>query len=129
MTLPRGKNDICLSAFATQYPEINDEIMRIGRLISPDGFEFNSVQLNQNVVCPPHKDSANVGLSILVSFGDYTGCKIVIEGIEHDSHLQPLLFNGALHEHWNTDDLQGNKYSLVFFTCKPRTKRIKNSSG
>jgi hypothetical protein len=34
--------------------------------------------------------------------------------------MKPLLFNGALYEHWNTDDLVGNKYSMVFFPVKPK---------
>jgi hypothetical protein len=51
----------------------------------------------------------------LLSFGDYTGANIVIDGILHDAKYNPIVFNGAELEHWNTDDLVGNKYSLVFY--------------
>lgn len=118
-----------VSHFSKKYPEIYAEIIRIGRHICP--FEFTSIHLNNNVVCPPHYDSKNVGESLLVSFGDYEGCKIVIRGTPPDPRHQgtppdprhevydakhtPLIFNGSLLEHWNTNDLVGNKYSLVYF--------------
>ena len=54
-------------------------------------------------------------MSILLSFGDYTGCNIVINGDKYDANRQPIMFNGSLLEHYNSDDLVGNKYSLVFF--------------
>lgn len=117
MTKPRYKNVIEPASYSKKYPEIHDEIMRIGALVCPEGFTFNSVQVNQNICCPKHRDSKNVGDSILVSFGEYTGCNIVIEGTEYNANCQPVMFNGALLEHWNTPDLVGTKYSLVFFTC------------
>jgi hypothetical protein len=52
---------------------------------------------------------------MLVSFGDYTGCKIIIDNIEYDANCNPVIFDGSKIEHWNTDDLEGTKYSLVFF--------------
>jgi len=93
--------------------EIYEAIIKIGETICP--FKFNTIQLNNNTVCPPHYDSANVGSSMLISFGDYTGCNIVIEGTIYDAKYTPIIFNGSEREHWNTNDLEGNKYSLVFF--------------
>ena len=71
--------------------------------------------MNHNIVCPLHKDRKNIGKSLIVSFGDYTGCKLVVDGSEIDTDCRPVLFNGSELEHWNTNDLMGNKYSLVFF--------------
>ena len=88
--------------------------MKLGQSISPP-FEFKTIQVNHNLVCPKHYDSNNVGESILISFGDYQGCNIVVNGVVYDAKYTPVRFNGALLEHWNTDDLIGNKYSLVFF--------------
>lgn len=99
-----------------KYPKIHDEIMRIGHAIC--SFDFTSVQLNNNTVCPLHCDSKNVGSSLLISFGDYTGCNIVIDGVMYDAKYKPIIFNGSEREHWNTDDLTGNKYSLVFYRNK-----------
>lgn len=67
------------------------------------------------IAIPSYKRS-----SMLISFGDYTGCNIVIEGIMYDAKYSPIIFNGSERHHWNTNDLQGNKYSLVFYTIKEK---------
>ena len=108
----KGYNE--LSNDSKKYPHIYEEIWRIGKIICP--FEFNSVQVNHNLVCPPHIDSNNRGLSLLVSFGDYTGCNIVVNDMVYDARHRPIVFNGARVEHYNTNDLVGDKYSLVFFS-------------
>jgi len=102
-----------LSNYSIKYPEIYNELLRIGNIYCP--FKFTSIHINKNVVCPKHIDNKNVGKSMLVSFGDYTGCKIIIDKIEYDADCNPVIFDGSKIEHWNTDDLEGTKYSLVFF--------------
>jgi len=102
-----------LSYHSKKYPFIYEEICRIGKLICP--FEFNAIHLNHNVVCPKHTDSKNTNESVLISFGDYTGCNIVINNKIYDAKYTPIMFDGKTLEHYNTDDLIGNKYSLVFF--------------
>jgi hypothetical protein len=104
---------IGLSGPSIRYPEIFEEIIKIGDKYCP--FQYTSIHLNNNVVCPKHKDSNNCGVSTLISFGDYTGCNIVIEDEIFDAKYNPITFNGSEKEHWNTDDLKGNKYSLVFY--------------
>lgn len=106
-----GKYD--LSLHTKKYPHIYQELLRIGNIFCP--FEFSAIHINKNVICPPHKDSKNIGKSMLLSFGDYTGCNIVIDGKKYDANCEPLIFNGSELEHYNTDDLVGTKYSLVFF--------------
>ena len=106
-----------LSKNSIKYPEIYAEVMRIGKLCCP--FVFNSIHVNHNVTCPAHFDSKNVGDRCLLSFGDYEGGNIVIEGVLFDAKYCPIIFNGSLKQHWNTDDLQGNKYSLVFYNSSP----------
>ena len=103
-----------LSRLSRLYPHIYEEINRIGKLICP--FEFRSIQVNHNLICPPHRDKGNRGMSLLVSFGDYSGCNIVVNDIVYDARHRPVIFDGALHEHYNTNDLVGDKYSLVFFS-------------
>jgi hypothetical protein len=51
-----------------------------------------------------------------VSFGEYEGCNIVIENKEYNTNCNPVIFNGAEMEHWNSDLIGGNKYSLVYFS-------------
>ena len=105
-----------LSRDSIIYPEIFDELIRIGETHVP--FEWTSIHINYCLTCPKHKDAHNNGNSLLVSFGEYTGSNIVIEGKEYNTNCRPVIFNGAELLHWNTDNLQGNKYSLVFYNSK-----------
>ena len=43
---------------------------------------------------------------------------IRIENKVYDAYYTPIIFDGYKLEHFNTDDLVGNKYSLVFFKIK-----------
>ena len=99
-----------------KYPELFAELFRFGDKHCP--MPFTSVYVIQNCICPPHKDSGNNGESCIVSFGDYTGCNLVIEGTVYDAKYRPIIFDGHLLEHYNTDDLVGNKYSLIFFSIQ-----------
>ena len=109
-----GKID--MSYYTKRKPDIYEELVHVGKLICP--FDFTSIQVNNNLVCPSHKDTNNVGDSILVSFGQYEGCNIVIDGNEYDAKYSPIIFNGSELEHYNTPLIAGNKYSLVFFSIK-----------
>lgn len=103
-----------VSAFSKKNPEISEEIHRIGKVICP--FPFETIQINKNLVCPKHHDGNNNSQSVLVSFGEYTGCNIVVDEKKYCAKNRPIIFDGAKYEHYNTDDLVGNKYSLVFFS-------------
>ena len=109
---------IGLSYHTIKHPELYEELMKVGKIICP--FEFTSIQVNNNIVCPKHIDGNNVGDSMLVSLGEYEGCNIVIDGKEYDSLYSPILFNGSQLEHWNTPLISGNKYSLVFFSINQK---------
>lgn len=109
----RYTGKVAQSRFSKKYPDIHNELFRLGRDVL--GFQFTSIHINKNVVCPPHKDEKNVGESLIISLGDYSGCKLIIEGEEYDTKYNPVIFNGAEKEHYNTDDLVGTKYSLVFY--------------
>ena len=113
MTKERVSKKVGLSYMSRKFPIIYKELLRIGNDICP--FEFNSIQVNRNLVCPKHIDKSNVGKSLLVSFGNYEGCNIVIGGVEYDAFHRPVIFDGAKIEHWNTPLETGIKYSLVFF--------------
>lgn len=104
---------IGLSKYSKNYPDLYNEIVRIGKLICP--FEFTSIQMNKNLVCPPHIDKKNIGNSLLVSFGDYKGNNIIVNDLEYNTNCRPLIFNGAELEHYNTPQISGTKYSLIYF--------------
>jgi hypothetical protein len=110
----RGSAVIGPSRATRKFPAVHEEIVRLGRLIAPE-FPFDSIHLNKNVVCPRHTDSTNVGPSMVVSFGEYAGCELVVAGEVVDTRHRGVIFDGSRVEHWNLPTLEGTKYSLVFF--------------
>ena len=113
ITRARFHGTVGLSRHSTMYSTLYKLIDDFGKKYIP--IEFNAIHVNHNVVCPRHLDHKNVGVSAIVSCGNYTGCKLMIEGVEHDPYYHVILFNGSVQEHWNTDDLVGDRYSLVFY--------------
>jgi hypothetical protein len=112
----KGGSRAAISRYTKLYPHIYQQLVEIGTKYAK--IPFNSIYVNHNVTCPRHKDSNNVGKSCLISLGEYTGGNIVIEGVKYDANCRAIIFNGGKLEHWNTDDLVGNKYSLVFYQTK-----------
>ena len=113
----RYSGTVGLSRPSVHYPEVYAEIRRIAHAIAPD-FSYSSIHLNKNVVCPPHKDDNNVGKSMIVSFGEYAGCELVVGGQVVDAKYRPVIFDGSKIEHRNLPTLVGTKYSLVFFNTR-----------
>ena len=117
MGISRGRlNGVTgLSYYSKKHPVLMGELNRIGTLL---GLDFTSIQVNKNVVCPKHRDSKNIGESVIFSIGNYSGCKLVVEGVEVETKHRAVSFNGSLCEHWNTDDLVGDRWSFIFFKIK-----------
>ena len=112
ITRGRGKLVVGPSYNTKKYPQLMDELNRIGSLL---GLDYTSVQINKNVVCPKHKDSKNVGESVIFSIGNYTGCTLMVDGVAVETKHRAIEFNGAMCEHWNTDDLVGDRWSFIYF--------------
>ena len=110
---PRFKAKPEMSLYSRKYPDIYEEIVKIGKEICP--FEFKTIQLNKDCQCPPHKDEKNQSKSIIVSFGKYTGGEIIIEGVIYNAYHTPLEFDGTTQTHWNNPHI-GTKYSLIYFS-------------
>lgn len=104
------------SIFNSRFPKIWDLIQQLGKIIA-NNIPWTSVQLNHNVVCGPHIDKNNSGYSVIVSFGNYTGNNLVINEVEYNTNRNPLCFDGH-QPHYNTPQLNGDKYSLTFFSLK-----------
>jgi len=113
----RRTRNIGMSVITKKYPEIWEELQKIGTLFLPLGFTFSSVHLNHNVSCGPHRDKHNVGYSVIVAFGDYEGGHLLTEhGHDINTNCNAVLFDGKATTHWNSPLTSGNKYSLVFYT-------------
>lgn len=105
------------SKFTKKYPYMMDLFKEFMDSHYPE-FIFDSVYVNRNVVCKKHIDSKNVGESLLVGVGKYTGGQPVlyINGKERKFHIKSnsLIFNGSEIEHKSLP-FTGTRYSLVFF--------------
>jgi len=95
-------------------------------------FSWTEVQINRmpsGTRTKQHLDKINVGESVLVAFGDYTGGKTYIKNKDNkdydvvDCRFQPAKFNGAERLHGVTTITNGLRYSLVFY--KNKLKPIK----
>jgi hypothetical protein len=116
ITKARFSGVVGLSYYSKKYPELYQTLRTYGESICD--FPFQSIHVNHNVTCPPHKDSNNQTKSCIVSFGPYTGGELVIvkDGI-HTKHItleNPVIFNGNELEHYNLPHT-GDKYSIVFY--------------
>lgn len=106
------------------YPWMEFVFKEFANLYFPS-FEWTQVQINKNFPAPKHIDSSNVGTSILVCCGDYTGgrTKIWYDGPDKEPHyvdasLKPCEFNGSQYYHEVEPfecEVGSNRYSLVFF--------------
>lgn len=107
------------STYTIKYPKIMPMFKKFMKAHCPK-FKFNSVYVNKNTVCKRHLDSKNMGVSLLVGLGKYTGGKTVLytkKNKERKFHIktQSLMFNGSEIEH-RSEEFNGTRYSLVFFT-------------
>lgn len=108
---------LSLTKCKEMYPKLDAIFHEFGNLYFND-FVFTQVQMNKNYLCNRHKDGTNIGESILLTLGDYTGGNTIIEyeneNKEINSHYQLQKFNGSKYYHY-TKPFQGTRYALVFF--------------
>tara|TARA_R110000787_G_scaffold158123_1_gene272046 strand:- start:8731 stop:9336 length:606 start_codon:yes stop_codon:yes gene_type:complete len=101
-----------------EYPDL-EHIFKEYRDIYFPYFYYSQVQMNHNFQCPKHKDSTNVGESVLCAFGYYKGGDTVIDfdGAikKYDCREDYLKFNGSKYKHWVEDWTLSDRYTLVFF--------------
>lgn len=93
-------------------------LVQLGALVVPPFIPWTAIQVNLNYQTSIHIDKNNIGLSYSLSFGDFTGGELVIAGEPFQTRYSPIIFNGALNEHFN-QPITGNRYSLVYFVSAP----------
>ena len=105
-----------------KWSELWIELQKLGALIP---IQYDAVQVNINCVCNEHRDKGNLGLSLLVSGGDYTGGELKTEHGTFDAKYRGVLFDGSKIYHSNNEIKSGWKFTLVFFTIEitPRYKQ------
>ena len=103
-----------------EYPDLWRALLIFGSKIVPNYIPFTAIQVNHNYKTKKHTDKNNVGLSLAVSFGDFEGGELVVGNTEYQTKLHPLIFNGALSEHFNKP-IKGDRYSLIYFVSAPKS--------
>jgi len=110
-----------ISRFTNLYPEIYDELNTIIKQIYPD-FTYTTIQVNHNGVIDYHTDTNNLGDTVILSFGEYTGGNLIIKNnnieIEYNMNCNSIRFDASLVLHKVNNDIIGNKFSLIYFTSK-----------
>lgn len=103
-----------------KYPEVLAALVEFGNRVVPLGWEYNAITLNHNVLAKKHIDSFNVGNSIIVGIGEYTGGELSIftpDDTEHVSYSikdTPVMFNGAVHPH-ETKPFEGERFTIIYY--------------
>tara|TARA_R110002167_G_C12638268_1_gene648147 strand:+ start:477 stop:1055 length:579 start_codon:yes stop_codon:yes gene_type:complete len=109
-----------------EHPELMDIFNEYRNMYFPV-FEFDQVTINyspKGTIIKQHKDKVNVGDSILVAYGNYTGGQTYVENEKDrnftltDCRNELLCFNGAEKKHGVTAVTTGERYSLVFYKNK-----------
>ena len=105
------------SGVTIKYPRIMPLLKKIMDSHNP-GFQFTNVYVNRNTVCKKHTDSKNVGVTLLIGFGDYTGGNTVLyinnEPVKCNINGSSLIFDGSVIPH-ESEPFEGTRYSVVFF--------------
>lgn len=110
------------------YPAVWEALVAFGNALVPEGWEYDSITLNKDMIANKHKDKKNVGLSVIVGIGDYTGGELRVWNAEdsnpkeYNIHNKPLMFNGGLLYHEGTP-FQKERYTMVFYKQGYKAKK------
>ena len=83
---------------------------------------WTSLQFNWQSVCGRHRDTGNIGPSMILGLGKYSGGHLVIEGTQVDILNSAVVFNGHL-EHWS-EPFVGDRWSIVAYSHEVTEKGI-----
>jgi hypothetical protein len=110
-----SKYDKC--AFDRDNPNVYPILEKFMNTYYPN-VNYNSFQINRNFQTMPHKDSNNIGNSLIVGLGDYKDGELVIYEDDNikkiDIKYKPFIFNGSKLLHW-TNNYEGDRYSFVSY--------------
>lgn len=100
-------------------PRLHYLLMLFARMYVP--IKFTSIQVNDSLLCLPHKDIHNVGESFIVAFGDFTDGELVLNLPDGKKELnirhRPVLFDGSKIEH-SVKEFKGRRWSIVYHTLE-----------
>lgn len=102
-----------VSRFNKKYSLLYDKLRDLIKNYD-SSFNYTTIQVNKNIVCNPHTDKNNIGLSYIIGLGDYEDGNLMIEEDEYDIKNKFILFDGKK-IHYNKS-FTGDRYSIIYFT-------------
>jgi FkbM family methyltransferase len=96
-----------------KYPQLWSLIKKYALSLNLD-FMWTTCSVSKNNKCKPHYDTKNIGLTMIVAIGDYTGGRLMTDTDGAIDIRTPHFFNGNNILHW-TEDFEGERYSLMFY--------------
>ena len=131
----------------TKHPELFTFLKELIKT-HDDRFKYTTINVNRNIQCKEHLDAHNIGDSIIVGLGDYTGGAFVVkkyektiksaagpprwalyrQDTEYDINENFVRFCGFRNKHC-TRPFDGERFSIVYFTMfmPEAEKSFKNS--
>ena len=118
--------------YNAKHPELFDALISFGNFVAPDGWAYDAITLNKNMVAEKHTDSKNTGRSVIVGFGPYDDGFLRIwtddASIDKDIKDRPLMFNGSLLPHAGLP-FSGTRYSIVLHKQNVNVERGRQLVG
>jgi hypothetical protein len=114
-----------------KYPDVYKALIAYGNQVVPKGWEYQTITLNHNAKAKKHIDKKNVGKSVIVGIGNYSGGELRVFSADsskhhdYDIHDKPCMFNGGLLPH-ETQTFSGEgthgkyirgmgRYTMIFY--------------
>lgn len=105
-----------ISNFTKDNLYLYETLVEYGKIYVPH--DFQSICINHNVVCQPHRDINNKTLSTIQAFGIFSGGELGMETADGKSISvdirKPFTFDGSKITHY-TKPFQGDRYSVIWF--------------
>jgi FkbM family methyltransferase len=99
------------------YPTLYSKLQNWALITYPN-LIYTHIQINKNVTTSKHRDTYNIGDTLIFTCGDFTGGGLMFEGCESDSCIdvyhKPYIFNGSKVLHW-TEPFIGERYCIIFY--------------
>lgn len=119
------RNGTAEFAANAKWPTVLRALIEFGNRVVPEGWTYTAITLNHGVQAKKHLDGNNIGRSVIVGIGDYTGGELRVWDAndenpqDWDLKDRPTLMNGALLPH-ETQPFTGERYTMIFYQHKHR---------
>src|SRR5690348_11763126 len=80
----------------TKFPKLFELLQKLSNMLN---FTHSSYTINKNLECRAHKDQNNIGDSIILTLGEFSGGNLIVEGQKFNILRVPFKFNGSMYTH------------------------------